>query len=300
MIFLGTTFCSGKNSLSPPAIKLADITAIQMFDGTYNHIYMSANTNDDVNNFYAPWTYDTVLNASFDENLEAGNSGFSMKNTEYMVIKRREIGTTKWITIFVRKINSKEDFEVNIRDTYCRAGVEYEYCISSIKNGVENSYIIRNVFSDFDGYYVTDKDEIYGTIYDVDGCDTSRNISAQVLKLLNSKYMTVVSNSSIDCDSGSVTGTFFKVNDDGQHINIEASNQQRKTFINKLSNKKPLILKIKDGRIWMIKVINTPTDNSMQHPNLRQISFEWVEVGDVNDMRSLYYSGLSDVDSRWW
>lgn len=299
MIFFGTTFCSGKYTLFPPATKLAEITAIQVFDGTYNHLYVSSNVGDSVNNFYSSWTKDTILNASFDEDLEAGNSGFSLGKTEYIVIKRREIGTTKWITMFVRQIKTKEDFEVNIKDTYCKAGVEYEYCISSYKNGIENSYIIRNVYSDFDGFYITDKDELYGTIYDIDGCDTSRNMSGQILQLLNSKYITVVSNSSVNCDSGSVSGTFFKV-DGNEHVDLSMSNKYRQSFINKLANKKPLILKIRDGRIWMIKVINNPTDSRLQHPDLRQIFFEWAEVGDINDMRQLYYSGLSDVDSRWW
>ena len=300
MIFLGTTFCSGKYTLYPPAVKLSEITAIQIFDGTYNHLYLSADPTDTVNNFYDSWDYDTKLNASFDENLEAGNSGFSLNTTEYLVVKRREVGTTKWVTIYAKKVETRDDLNVDMRDTYGRAGVEYEYCVSSYADGVENSYVIRNVFSDFDGYYVTDKDEIYGTIYDVDGCNTSRNMASQVLQLLNSKYMTVVSNSSTNCDSGSLTGTFFKLGDDNITIDTEQSNQHRRLFINKLSNNKPLILKIKDGRIWMIKVINMPTNQQMQHPDLRQITFEWVEIGDVNDMRSLYYSGLSDVDARWW
>ncbi len=298
MIFLGTTFCSGKYSLSSPTAKLADITAIQLFDGTYNHLLVSTNPSCTVKDFDSGWTYDTKLNASYDENLEAGNSGFSLNTTEYMVIKRREAGTQNWLVIYSQKVKDREDLNVHIKDTYARAGVEYEYCISSYAGGVENCYVIQNVYSDFDGYFITDKDELYGTIYDVDGCDTSRNITSQVLQLLNSKYVSVVSNSSANYDSGSITGTFLKIDRDG--VDAESSLKYRQSFKDRLANKKPLILKVSDGRIWMIKVINTPTDNQGGHPDLRQITFEWVEIGDVNDMKSLYYAGLSDVEPRWW
>ena len=144
------------------------------------------------------------------------------------------------------------------------------------------------------------KDSIYGTIYDLDGCDTSRNIASQTLQLLNSKYMTVVSNSNLNCDSGSITGTFIKINCDDYTVDQNGGLQYRNDFKNRLANKKPLILKIDDGRIWMIRVTGNPNDTQGGHRDIRQITFEWVEIGDINDMRTLYMNGLSDVDGRWW
>lgn len=299
MIFLGTTFCSGKCTLFPPATPQPQILSVQIFDGTYNQLFLSADPALSVNNFDDEWTYDTKMNADFNDNFTAGNSGFSVKTTDHVVIRRRELGTVDWTTIYVKEINTSADFNIHIRDTYARAGVEYEYCISSFINGIENSYEIVNVYSDFDGYYITDKDCIYGTIYDLDGCNTSRNIAVQTLQLLNSKYVNVVSNSELNYDSGSITGTFIRM-DEQCNYNASASLNYRNDFKNRLANKKPLILKIYDGRIWMIKVVGTPTDSVGNHPDIRQISFEWVEIGNINDMEALYHNGLSDVDSRWW
>lgn len=299
MIFLGTTFCSGRYSLLPPAINnIADITAIQIFDGEYSRIVLTTNTSFTVNNFDDEWDEYMRMNANFSNGLEASNSGFNLRTTSHIVVKRRELGTYDWVVIYVKKIETSEDFNVNIKDTYARAGVEYEYCVSSYLNGVENSYVITNVYSDFDGFYITDKDSIYGTIYNIDGCDTSRNILNQTLSLINSKYMTVVSNSQQNCDSGSISGTIIK-DTDGE-FDLDKTLQYRNQFKNKLANKKPLILKIHDGRIWMIRASESPSDSMDGHKDLRQISFNWVEVGDVNDMRTLYMNGLSDVDSGWW
>lgn len=300
MIFLGTTFFSGKYTLSPAPVKITPITAIQIFDGTYNQLFLSSDTGLTVNNFDDEWTYDTKINADFNGTLEAGNVGFSTRTTDHLVVRRRVLGTNDWTVIYVKEIKKPDDFHIRINDTYARAGTEYEYSLSSFCNGIENSYIIQNVFSDFSGYYVTDKDAIYGTIYDVDGCDTSRNMANQTLQLLNSKYMTVVSNSSLNCDSGSILGTFIKIKEDDYTVDLNGSLQYRNDFKNRLANKKPLILKIDDGRIWMIRVTGNPTDSQGEHKKIRQIAFEWVEIGDVNDMRTLYRNGFSDVDKRWW
>lgn len=301
MIFLGTTFFSGKYSLLPHPTSIVDITAIRVFDGAYNQIFLSADSSLTIDNYDDEWTRKTQFNADFNnEGFEAGNTSYTLDNTDTMAIKRREVGTTEWTTIYVKKIETVEDFNINIKDTYARASVDYEYGLFAYLGGVEMGYIINNVYSDFDGYYITDKDCLYGTIYDVDGCNTSRNITNQTLGLLNSKYMSVVSNSDLDCDSGSITGTFIKIDDTTCQFNRESSLQYRKNVMSRLANKKPLILKIHDGRIWMIRVVGKPQDAMGGHYDIRQITFEWVEIGDINDMKTLYNYGFSDVDSRWW
>lgn len=300
MVFLGTTFCSGRYSLLPPATPSGIITAIQISDGVYNHLFLSSNPDLTVNNFNDEWDYDTKMNANFDNDLEAGNSGFSVKTTDSVVLRRRKLGTIKWTVIYVKEINSVSDFDIHFIDKYASARTDYEYCVSSFINGIENSYVVQNVYSDFDGYYITDKDCLYGTIYDLDGCDTSRNITQQTLELLNSKYMSVVSNSSLNCDSGSISGNFIKIDCENGDVDLSAGLQYRNDFKDRLANHKPLILKVFDGRIWMIRVSGNPTDSQDEHPDVRKISFEWVEIGDINDMKTLYNYGFSDVDSRWW
>ncbi len=300
MIFLGETFCSGRHTLFPPVNSIANITALQISNGEYSRIILSTNTELTINTISNEWDEYTVLNADFSKGLDAGNSAFTVANTDHVVIRRREIGSYDWTTIYVKETLTEDDFNFIIKDTYARAGVEYEYCVSSFLNGVENSYIIANVYSDFEGFYVTDKDCLYGTIYDVDGCNTSRNMAAQTLELLNSRYMTVVSNSSMDCDSGSITGTFLKMDEANSNVDLQASLAYRNAFKSRLANKKPLILKIDDGRIWMIRVSTSPNDTVGNHPDIRQISFEWVEIGDVNDMKTLYRNGFSDVEEVWW
>lgn len=301
MLFLGYNFCSGANSLSPTPSMNGIITAIQIFDGKYNSLFISSNTDLTLDDLTAEWDYDTKLMTDFTQGLNAGNSGFSLKNTDHLLIKRRESGELKWTVLYVKEVNTTDDFKILFTDKYARSGVEYEYAISSTINGVENSYVVQNVYSDFDGMYITDKDCLYGTIFDVDCSSQSMNLANQTLALFNSEYMTVVSNSKVRGESGSVSGTYIKFDDnDINKFNRNASIKYRQEIKNRLANKKPLILKICDGRIWMVKVTGQPTESHDSHFDVRQISFEWMEVGDINDMETLYINGFSDVGEEWW
>ena len=97
MIFLNTTFCGGRHALSPLPTKTTPIMAIQIFDGTYNKLFLSSDASLTVNNFDDAWTYDTKVNADFNGNFEAGNVGFSVKTTDNIVIRRREKGRQQMI-----------------------------------------------------------------------------------------------------------------------------------------------------------------------------------------------------------
>lgn len=302
MLFLGTTFCSGKNSLLSSPTPKYEVNELTLHEGEYKHLYLSSSydTTSEVLN-ETEWNDNTLLHTNFTNGrFDAGNTGFSLSLTEYIAIRRREKGENNWNTIFIKEVNSVDDFEFTYRDTYNRADTTYEYCISSFLNGVENCYIIKDVDSMFAGYYIADKDSIYGTQYNVDGCNTTRNVNVQTLELINSQYYHTASNSILNCDSGYISGVFFKMDQDGNELDRNASLRYRNDLKNRLATHKPLILKNDDGRIWLIRVSGSPTDSHGGHRDVREINFEWVEIGDCNDMKTMYNAGLTSVDSRWW
>ena len=301
-MFLGYNFCSGENTLVSTTLpKCGEIVAIHVYDGKYNSIYASTNNELTVETIPDEWDSETVLKTDFTKGLPAGNTDFSIANTEKILIKRREVGEAKWTVIFTKKVKKIDDFNVLFVDKYARAGVDYEYAISSVSQNIENYYVVQEVYSDFDGMYITDKDCLYGTIFNIDCNATSMQLANQTLALLNSKYMTVVSNSEVRGEAGSAAGTYIIFDDcDVNNFNRNKSIAYRKEIKNRLASKKPLILKIHDGRIWMIKVTGQPQESHDTHFDIKQISFEWMEIGDYNDMETLYRNGFSDVGNEWW
>lgn len=298
MIFLGTTFCSGKYTLFPPATKNETLLSVMIKDGKYNHLFVSLDALR--NDFSFEWDENTVMDADFDNSLLAGNKEFNLEKTDHIVISRREVGKKNWVALYDKEVHEIKDFNIHLVDKYNRAKTTYEYKMSSYLNGVENTTIIENIYSDFNGMYITDKDCLYGTIYNLDTCDTTRNISTNTLGLLNSKYAHVVSNSESNYDSGTTSGLFVSIEKKNDELQLISDPNQRDDIKNRLGEKKPLILKIHDGRIWMMKVSGEINDSQDGHPDLRRISFSWAEIGDLNSMKDLYGYNFVDVDSRWW
>ncbi|MDL2301481.1 hypothetical protein LJC58_03905 [Lachnospiraceae bacterium OttesenSCG-928-D06] len=301
MVFLGTTFFSGRNTLDPSLTKATNIEEISIQDGTFGQIFASKNPNLEVESSYDNWDFDTILNADYSSgNLDAGNSGFSLNNTDTIIIRCRKKGTMDWMTIYTKSINNLDDFNINIKDYFRPSKTVIEYMIVSLCNGIENSYVTQDVFSDFDCLCICDKDNIYGTIYDLDYLDTTMSSSSTTIEMLNSEYPTVINNSPTQYESSSTSGSFIKFDQDNSTIDLSAGLQLRDDIKRWLSNRKPKMLKFHDGRIWLIRVTGNITDSGESHNDRRKIGFDWVEIGKVDDMKTLYEYGLSDIGREWW
>lgn len=301
MLFLGTTFLGARYTLDPSPTRAKNVSDIAIENGTFDQIFVTKNPDVTVEKGYDDWDFDTVLNADFNNgNLDAGNSGFSLNNTDTVVIKCREVGTYDWITIYTKDIEKVEDFKINFNDYYRPSNKEYEYMVVSVCNGIENTYVSKTVLSEFDGLYVCDKNNIYGTLFNMDYIDTSKNVVSSTLEMKNSRYPTIVSNNSIDYEKGTATADFIQFDQDEKEINISGSIQYRNRIKEWLNNKKPKILKFHDGRIWLVSVTDSISDSGNNDDIVRQLSFNWVEIGNPSDMRILYINGLSDVGKEWW
>jgi len=68
-MFLGTTFFCGKHTLLPPATNVTNFDSVSITDGKYDHLYMSTNPTNTLEDIDKDWTYDTRLNASFEKDL---------------------------------------------------------------------------------------------------------------------------------------------------------------------------------------------------------------------------------------
>lgn len=304
MLFLGTTFFSGAYTIDPPAANVSPITEISLTNGVYDHLYVGKSVDEEVDVTNNEWTENTLLSAPFDENLDAGNSGFSLRNTDTVIIKRREKGQIDWTTIYVKPIKTIDDFKLIYFDRYARSNTNYEYVLCSVCNGIENSYVLKEVYSQFDGFFVVDQNNSYGTFFNLDGGDTQRNAAGEATVLLNNRYAKVIKNNISNYDTGTASGVFLKMYHNGENscnIDIDDSYEIRMDVMDFLMNGKPKILKWNDGRIWLIAVTGSPTDSQEQEgTNLRKISFQFAEIGNWNDPKTLYLNGLNDVPPEWW
>ncbi len=109
-MFIGFDVCSGLYAMTPNYTGIGNTQKIQLKDGTYDHLFLSADPNKTAQNITDSWEYSTKINADFSTSLDGGNTGFSLKNTDTIIIKRREKGTMNWVTIFTIPVNTADDF----------------------------------------------------------------------------------------------------------------------------------------------------------------------------------------------
>ena len=309
MFFCGADTIGGSAACNLTPIYINNINYVEISNAYFDDLYIS--TDPEVSysmDLPDEWDWCTVLYAKFNNNTYAGNIDTAVGDCTHILLKRRLPQTFKWQTIFVKEINTVDDFDVAFNDYTVRASAEMEYAVVPILNGLEGTYTTITVKSEFTDMFLISNDTVYGTPITDGFCDTTRNIPSANVELLNAKYPIFVRNSQANYDTGDCTGSFINItNDDGECSLelLETENDYARTMYQKevmdfICDGAPKILKLPDGRMWLVQVTPNPTDTADTQYNNRNISFSWVEIGDVNSEEDMYYLGLNDIDPQWW
>lgn len=305
MLFCGNSFVGGICSITPTNID--NINYVELKNGIYDDLYVSKATNFELTaKCPEEWDFDTVLWAKFNGNASAGNVDWNLETTSHLVLKSRNEGEFKWKTIAVKEIHTIDDFTINYPDYFIASGQTVEYAIVNVLYGSEGNYATTKITPKFDKMFLIENDIVWGTDITDGFCDTTRNIPSSTVELLNSKYPIFVRNTIANYDTGNCKGAFVPlVNEEscalafGEEYDYMRI-QYQKGFMDFISDGIPKILKLPDGRMWIIQITPNPSDTANQMYNNREISWSWVEIGDVNSEEDLYYLGLSDVSPEWW
>lgn len=307
MFVCGSSFVGGTLACAITPTAIEDVDYIEIKNGMYDDLYMTKATDFEITGQVPEeWDFDTVLWAKFNNSTSAGNIDWSLETTSHLILKVREQNSFMWKTIFTKEINILDDFAINYPDYFIASGQPCEYAIVPVFYGTEGEYAISRITPKFRKMYLIEGNTVWSTEITDGFCDTTRNIPSSTVELLNSKYPIFVRNTIANYDTGTCKGSFVPVTDEGECKLAYDSKydyqriKYQKEFMDFISDGVPKILKLPDGRMWIIQVTPNPTDTANQVYNNREISFSWVEVGDVNSEEDLYYLGLSEVSSEWW
>ena len=203
--------------------------------------------------FKAPKNGFIVFEGNYTVNTQVGvsadgtNAGFAVAlydlGASYTTIPTLTAETLKnWKTIYTVPIEKDSDFNFVKVYPFSPNYSDNEYMLISQINGIENSYVITECKTEFDGLFIADKDNIYGTIFNITPTDITRNVNNTKLEMLNDKYPTVFTNSEANYISGNTSGCFLKVNADTCQVDVEGGMKYRKELLDWLTNNKTKIL----------------------------------------------------------
>ena len=295
--FLGYDFFSGPNALRSAPGEASNITSTKLTNAIYDNFDITRDVTLFGEKDFSQWTYDTILNADFNNNIFGGNLQYLIDQISGVKIKRRAKGEFDWLSLKYIPVNDVEDLNFVFNDFLNAYGTEYEYTLVPVVNDIEGDYIINSIMSKFNGVFIGDAKQAFNFLYDVQFSSNARNQQVGTFQPLGNKYPIIVANGVLSYESGSVSASVL--NDD-----YEETGEVKKTEIVKkknaikdfLTNKKPKILKDWNGNIWLVMITDSIQVEYRQGSGMAipQVSFNWNEIGDSTNKFDLYKSGLID------
>lgn len=294
--FVGYNFFSDGDALNNAPSAIDGINNIQLTNAIYDHLNITRNTSTEVSTTIPTvWDYDTIIDASFEGNLSAGNVDFLIEEISAIKIKRRVQGTFDWITLNTVPINTVEDLTFAFNDLLNADYTTYDYALVPIMEDVEGEYIINSILSQFNGVFIGDYSTIYKFFYDVQYGTNARNQQTGTFQPLGNQYPIVIANGALSYESGTVSATIL--NDDFEDtgiINAPAIVEKKTIIKDFLTNKKAKILKDWNSNIWLCIIVDSPqvTYKSGSSMAIPQIQFNWIQIGDATNQADLYNNGI--------
>ena len=301
--FLNYNFFADNDSLNCAPSIVNNINDITIQNAIYNHFNITQNINTPVStDIPTMWDYDTIFDADFNGNLNAGNVDFLAEQILSIKIKRRVVGDANWLTLKTIPINGDPDnLTFAFNDLLNKCNIQYEYALVPImgskESPIEGNYITNNILSQFNGVFIGDANTIYKFLYEVNYNNNARNQQVGIFQVLGQQFPIFVANGSLSYESGSVTATIL--NTDFEQTGIidkTAILQQKNAIKDFLTNKKAKILKDWAGNEWLC-VVNSNigvTYKPGSGMTIPVINFEWTEIGHADNQQDLYTNGILD------
>ena len=302
MVFFGTTFIGGQYTALPTPTNSENLTYLTLHGGKYSDLYGTRNTDiEPTLDIPDSWDWDTIMRADFSNGTTvAGNVDWLAENVSAVAVKRRIQGTFNWYTVATYPIEKEEDFIFTGIDKFNQSKVTYEYALVPYDNDNNPGvYGVMTVDSEFDDIFVVGRDETYKTFHSSGNVDTTRNIAGNYNVPYTSRYPVFFHSGLMNYDSGSVDGKFYDI-DEACQIVEDKGYFYKKGLMDFLTDGNPKVLKHSDGRIWMIQVIPSPTDSGDVTYQIRNIVFNWIQTGEHDSNKDMYWAHLNDVEEIYW
>lgn len=88
----------------------------------------------------------------------------------------------------------------------------------------------------------------------------------------------------------------FLPKDDTKEYTTDGAYSYREEVKQFLNDGRPKIMKLTDGRTWMIMVEGSIAEDNDSIENVVHTSFDWVEIGDPESSSDLYENNFIDVN----
>ena len=292
--------CGDINTLDQYPQEIKSMIGVRVGSGVFDHVNIESDITSPISTSIPIWDVDTIFNCDFNENTFGGNVRIKIDEINRLKLKRRKVGEYNWITILDKPVSSVNDINFSKIDRLLPSGESYYYAVVPCLNDQEGNYIelAEPILTQFDGLFICEKDAMIRLLSNPSYSDMIRNKETGMTQPIGNKYPTVVRNSSANYVSGTFGGTVLGSNfESTKQVNRKEVVEQLSAYDAILNNDKPKIIKDFNGNIWL-GMITSGIPRAYKNEfgmGVVDISASFVEQGDPNSQRDLYYNGLVDT-----
>lgn len=253
--------------------------------GLVDHLYMTADSSLTFGTAkQSEWTSRTILKADFDNTIEAGSIVANNMQIDSIKFQKREIDQLEWQDVATLNYGVDNKIDYMLLDKNIKNSFTYEYSMLPIASSIVGRRILsRFISADFEGVFLSDKDNNYKLSYNLDFGTITSNTGNNVFEPLNSTYPIVV-HSNLDYATFDITALFLTTGSlrGGGRINIGEERKGKDRLMKFMKNKKPKVYRDENGVSKLVSVVGNPTETVWNNPGLAALSFSMVEIGDTD------------------
>ncbi|GLB26635.1 hypothetical protein LXJ15735_28760 [Lacrimispora xylanolytica] len=294
-MFIGGCFSGSIGALSSSPVVPKEVEILSIENAIFDEIYSSNDlieTNDFDGTIPSRWEFETRLHALFQNNLYGGNVNFTESIVESVRIKRRLKNEAKFRTIFEKQIVNNDDFAIEIMDYFEPIGI-IEYAYVPIISGGEGDYIINEVESKFDSYFICEKDISYPMVLDT-AFNRKMIHRTSLVELQGRAKPIIIKGGKINYFTGDISCTFIELKNGLWQKST--SWKYRNTVYDFLTNGNTKILKDFLGNIYMVGVTSDEITEESDYYEHVTTKFSVAECGDAYSNGDLFDNGFIDTD----
>lgn len=314
----------GKDTLTNDLSNTGLITNLKIKNCNARQCFVSTDTSEAPTTVLpeSEWGSDYIMKVNFAVSTQGGNVGAMLLGLKKLLFKRKvkgDFSPNAWKTIYTYEIIEGahvaedlrniffKDFLARANETYCYTIVPVTFIDGQIVEGSidYDEEEMPSATSKFESVIISDGKD-YQKLYAGVAFGTATNQQLYgVHETLGAQYPIVVSNSNVNYMAGTVSGTVInKEYYNGDYVfdrgKLVKAREEMQAF---LSNKKPKIVKDWNGNIWLTQISAPPTYtfNDSWGMGMANVSFNWVELGSLDDQETLDQMNLivnvgGDVD----